>query len=75
MFWFELVGTAVVLLAGIVLVLKPLSSAQAIENFYRNYPLIRYAGKLGFSVRPIFVRLIGLALIMVGFMAILSWLE
>lgn len=74
MFWLELFGTVIVLSAGFILVLKPLSSARAIENFYKNYPLIRYAGKFGFSVRPIFARLIGASLIMVGLIAVFAWL-
>lgn len=75
MFWLELFGTTIVLLVGFILFLKPSSSVRAIENFYKNYPLIRYAGKLGFSVRPIFARLIGMVLIMVGLIAIFSWLN
>lgn len=59
----EFFGMGAVLLAGFILALKPLSSARVIENFYKNYPLIRYAGRLGFSVRPLFARLLGLALI------------
>jgi hypothetical protein len=45
MFWLELFATAIVLLVGFVLVLKPLQSSRVIENFYKNYPLIR--GKVG----------------------------
>lgn len=66
----EFFGMGAILLAGFILILKPLSSARVIENFYKNYPLIRYAGRLGFSVRPIFMRLVGAALITAVLVAI-----
>jgi hypothetical protein len=62
----------VILLLGVYMILRPGPAAKAIRNFYSDYPIIRRASQEQLTVRPIFIRLIGLVFVAFPLLLILS---
>lgn len=61
-----LFGSGTLLLLGILLVLQPGKVAKVLQNFYSNYPLIRYAGITQLTGRNGFVVASGVCFIAIG---------
>jgi hypothetical protein len=65
-------ASILILCVGIYVVARPVTVAEKIKSFYSNYPIIRYAGDKQLTSRLGFVRLIGVVLIVVGFLCYFS---
>ena len=62
----------VLIVVGGVSFCWPLAVGKAISDFYRKYPIIRLAPAKQFNISPVYVRLLGLVLVLVGGASILT---
>ena len=60
-----------ILSLGSYIFIKPNTISKMVTRFYSNYPIIRYAGQKQLTNRPIFIRIFGIAIIMVGLFGLL----
>jgi len=62
----DLFGSGALLLPGLLLVLQSGKVAKVLQNFYSNYPFIRYAGIKQLTSRSVFVVVPGVYFIAIG---------
>ena len=68
----KLFGTMLLSL-GLLMVLKPVPTADKIEKFYSNYPLsFFYPGSPQLKIRPSFIRVLGAVIIVLGIVCFFS---
>lgn len=65
-------ASILILCVGIYVVARPAAVSERIKAFYSNYPIIRYAGEKQLTSRSGLVRLVGVVLIIVGFLCFFS---
>ena len=61
-----------VLVAGIFIVFRPMVIVDSLKRFYRQYPLVHYAGDKQLTSRLFFVRMLGVVFILLGAVALYS---
>jgi hypothetical protein len=59
----------VLVVIGISIAARPKRVGSAIADFYRNYPLVRHAAAEQFMIKPIYVVMLGLAILATGIIA------
>lgn len=71
----SLLVSVILVAAGVVFNLYPEKIGKRISGFYMKYPIIRYAPVGQFRIRPVFIRIFGVFLLIVGiyYLAILEW--
>ena len=57
---------------GAYIYLRPISVARKIQLFYSKEPIIRYAGEKQLTSRPVFVRLLGIVIGIIGIICFFS---
>ncbi len=60
------ITSILILCVGIYVCARPAAVAEKIKIFYSNYPVIRYAGAEQLTSRSIFVRVLGVVIVIVG---------
>ncbi len=66
----SLIGGALFIVLGVYLLLQPSKFAKTLQQFYSNYPLVRYAGQKQLRSRNSFVVGLGITFITVGTLAL-----
>lgn len=61
-----------ILCVGIYVCARPADVAEKIKTFYSNYPVIRDAGAEQLTSRSIFVRILGVVIIILGLLCFFS---
>jgi len=64
-----------IMVLGIFLILKPEIVARKLTTFYKNYPLIRYAGVRQLQTRTAFIVALGIVFVITGLLGLLSTLR
>lgn len=67
----RLAAVGVIFLGAFVCIRARTVSAK-ISSFYSNYPLVRYAGKEQLKSRPVYIRIIGVVIALVGVLCLVS---
>ena len=57
---------------GLYVLFNPEIVGKKIRILYSNYPIVRYANKEQLTTRNIFLRIIGLLIIVVGLLGVIS---
>jgi hypothetical protein len=66
-----LIDSAIILL-GAIIAAKPSFWSELLFKFYKDYPLVRYAGEKQLRSRNSFMFFLGILLIVLGLLGILS---
>lgn len=67
-----LAGALAIMLTGIVMILYPTPTANRLQRFYSNYPLVRLAGEQQLRSRKGFIVTIGIVFVFIGVLGIIT---